>query len=365
MLATARGTFTDLHEWESRLRAVQIGAQVQKLGYLARHFSFNALTFPLIRTFHFLLNPRKRGPSEAALACLTRRYRALLDRDLMNAEAGIYPRELLSSFPAVDLPMISSALGEIPRVFWRRAKNRYDDLPPIDDRTQYPSYYLRNFHWQSDGWFSERSARLYDLSVELLFLGTADVMRRMALPSLVQRTRGIDHPRILDLGCGTGRFIHQMHRAMPRAQLYGLDLSPDYLKRAQVVVGDVKGVSWVQENAETMSFKDGTFDAVTSIFMFHELPGGARQQVMKEAFRVLRPGGIFVIVDSAQLSESRELEFFLEGFPALYHEPYFKGYLRDDLGDALAEQGFDLAASEPCFVSKLVVGVKPLNARAA
>jgi ubiquinone/menaquinone biosynthesis C-methylase UbiE len=190
-------------------------------------------------------------------------------------------------------------------------------------------------------------------------MGTADVMRRMALPNLVRAMTGIEHPRILDLGCGTGRFIYQLHRALPRALLYGLDLSPDYLKQAQVVLSGVKSISLVQENAESLSFKDQSFDAVTSVFLFHELPGDARRNVMREAFRVLRPGGIFVILDSAQLSESKELEFFLEGFPTLYHEPYFKGYVRDDLGAALRELGFSVQKAEPHFVSKLVVAVKP------
>ena len=71
-------------------------------------------------------------------------------------------------------------------------------------------------------------------------------------------------PRILDVGCGTGRFLLQVHRALPRAKLYGLDLSPYYVKRAAEVLSPAVDVSLVVENAEDMPFAGKFFDAVTS-----------------------------------------------------------------------------------------------------
>ena len=106
------------------------------------------------------------------------------------------------------------------------------------------------------------------------------------------------------------------------------------------------------------------FDAVTSVFLFHELPADARRRVMREAFRVLVPGGRFVVCDSAQLSDSRELEEVLHTFPATYHEPYYKGYLRDDLAEVMTECGFELESSTPHPVSKVVVCRKPLRTKA-
>ena len=50
------------------------------------------------------------------------------------------------------------------------------------DPERYPAYYLQNFHYQTDGWLSKDSARLYDFQVETLFLGSADTRRRQALP---------------------------------------------------------------------------------------------------------------------------------------------------------------------------------------
>jgi hypothetical protein len=80
---------------------------------------------------------------------------------------------------------------------------------------------------------------------------------------------------------------------------------------------------------------------------------------------VLKPGGRLTILDSAQLVESAEIAWFLEAFEDLYHEPYFKGYLRDDLEKILVEEGFRVVESTPQFVAKLVVGEKPRYVTAA
>ena len=150
-----------------------------------------------------------------------------------TSQRGYYPRELLYQFPLLRyLRQLPEALGDLPRFLWRSFTEQHDDLPAHVDRSRYPRYYLRTFHWQTDGWLSERSARLYDPSVEFLFGGTADTMRRMAIPPVVEALRGVARPRVLDIACGTGRFLLQLSRALPQAKLYGLDLSAPYLAHA-------------------------------------------------------------------------------------------------------------------------------------
>ena len=52
----------------------------------------------------------------------------------------------------------------------------------------------------------------------------------------------------------------------------------------------------------------------------------------------------------------------LHRFPATYHEPYFKGYLRDDIAALLRDVGFEVESSEPYLVSKVVVARRPNRA---
>jgi ubiquinone/menaquinone biosynthesis C-methylase UbiE len=293
------------------------------------------------------------------LRFIERRLRDLFERDLANVEQGIYPRDLLFQMPLGEYARrVPEVLLDMPRVMRRSRDKRHDDLPAGVDREAYPSYYLRTFHWQTDGWFSDRSARLYDANVELLFGGTADIMRRMSLPPLLAALGQRPAPRVLDVACGTGRLLVQLAKAHPTARLFGVDLSEPYLAKARRWLGD--RATLVAENAEHLPFVDGYFDAVSSVFLFHELPRDARRAAVREAFRVLRPGGTFVVNDSAQLSESPELEIFLRTFPVNFHEPYYKGYIADPLEGLLAECGFEVTSCEPHFVSKVVVGRKPL-----
>jgi ubiquinone/menaquinone biosynthesis C-methylase UbiE len=357
MTATASLSIGDRDGTAGGLRA-----SLDRLRYRAQHYGLTLSLGVPGRLLSMALSPSQRL-DPAIFALLQQRYDTLLERDLDNVARGYYPRDLLYQFPLFDyLRRVPEAIVDVPRFMLRRYRRGYDDLPEGLDRGRYPRYYLRTFHWQTDGWFSERSARLYDFGVEILFGGTADIMRRMAIPPVVDAVRGVTRPRILDLACGTGRFLFQLHRALPHAQLFGLDMSGPYLEAARKLLAGTD-TSLIADNAEAMPLADAQFDAVTSVFLFHELPSDTRRRVMREAWRVLAPGGRFVVSDSAQLADSRELEPALAAFSAAYHEPYYRGYVRDDLAAVMRECGFEVEDSAPHLVSKVVVGRKPQRAR--
>lgn len=358
MPATAALSLTE-HDAE----APGVRAAIDRIRYRAQHYGLTLSMAIPRQLVSFAVSPRHTRFDKTVFATLQRRYDTLLERDLDNVARGYYPRALLYQFPLLDyLRQVPEALADLPRFLWRSYRGGYDDLPAGIDRRRYPRYYLRTFHWQTDGWLSERSARLYDASVEFLFGGTADIMRRMAIPPVVDALRGQERPRLLDLACGTGRFLLQVHRALPNAQLFGLDMSGPYLARAgELLAGS--DTSLIADNAEAIPLADAQFDAVTSVFLFHELPADARRRVMREAWRVLAPGGRFVVCDSAQLADSGELGEVLRAFHATYHEPYYKGYLRDDLAAVMNECGFAVESSAPHLVSKVVVGRKPPRSR--
>ena len=221
------------------------------------------------------LQGNRKPPSPEGLETLEREYRALLERDLANAEAGMYPSDLLFQIPlrnyALALPRF---VLDLPRIASRMRRNDWRDLPGEIDVQRFPAYFRRTFHWQTDGYLSQRSAEIYDLSVEVLFLGCADVMRRQVIPPLVQHARGrkAGSLRILEVACGTGRTLGQIARALPGQRYFGVDLSPYYVEEARRHLRDIPDVSLVSDNAEELPYRDDYFDASTSVYLFHELP---------------------------------------------------------------------------------------------
>jgi ubiquinone/menaquinone biosynthesis C-methylase UbiE len=199
---------------------------------------------------------------------------------------------------------------------------------------------------------------MYDPSVELLLGGTANMMRRMSLPHLAAAVAEKRAPRILDVACGTGTYLKQLNVAFPHAELTGVDLSPFYLEYARDWVQSPR-VNWVRANAEKMPFADGHFDAVVSTFLFHELPKAVRRHVLNEMTRVTAPGGKIILVDSGQRGDVREFDEVRHQFHRLYHEPYYKSYLVDDLATLMTSTGLSVLSDEVHFLSKVVVAEKP------
>jgi ubiquinone/menaquinone biosynthesis C-methylase UbiE len=286
--------------------------------------------------------------------------------DWQDAENGVYPTSLLFDEPWVDyLRQYPSVVVDLPSIWQRADTKNYQDFQDIEIEG-YPSYYVQNFHHQTGGYLSDLSANLYDLQVEILFGGSADVMRRRILrPLKASLTAFSDVPakqiRILDAACGTARTLRGVRAMLPQASLFGVDLSGAYLRKANEQLADLQGelVQLMQGNIEELPYVDNYFHAVTCVFLFHELPPAVRQHAIAECYRVLKPGGSFIICDSIQVADSPELEAMMNMFHETFHEPYYRSYMNDDLVDRLHKAGFaEVLPTEVHFMSKYLVAKK-------
>jgi ubiquinone/menaquinone biosynthesis C-methylase UbiE len=239
----------------------------------------------------------------------------------------------------------------------RRESGAVREVLSADNRGKRPGYYLQNFHFQSGGWMTPDSARRYDTQVEVLFNGTANAIRRQALPPLHDHFAGRDQRRLrlLDVGCGTGRFLDFVKQAWPRLPVVGIDLSEAYVGEARRHLRRWCWIRLLVANAEAIPVADASQDAVTSVFVLHELPPKVRRSVLRELARVLKPGGRLVLLDSLQIGDEPDYDGMLELFPQSFHEPYYAGYLREDLDGIAASCGLERVGGAKAFIAKVMV----------
>ena len=282
----------------------------------------------------------------------------LFQRDLANVEAGIYP---LPADHDGALPVLLARsrlfFEDLPDVHRRRERRDVRQVLTEDTRGKRPNYYLQNFHFQSGGWLTPESAQRYDIQVEVLFNGSANATRRQALVPLHEIFAGRDQRRLklLDVGCGTGRFLDSFKQAWPRLPALGVDLSEAYVAEAKRHLKRWCWINVVVANGEALPVRSESQDAVTNIFMLHELPPKVRRIAFREFARVLKRGGRLVVIDSLQVGDERDYDAMLELFPRSYHEPYYNSYLKEDFRDIAGACGLTHIRDVNAFVSKVMV----------
>jgi ubiquinone/menaquinone biosynthesis C-methylase UbiE len=274
----------------------------------------------------------------------------LHQEDAKNIADGYYPLEVIKP------KAIKAHIKNLPRLIVdslkisrRRKLNLKKDFDT--ESVEAPDYLKRNFHFQTDGYFSDESARLYEHQVEVLFSGTAAPMRRMLIKMIKEKIDLTKPLRILELGAGVGTATLDFSKSFYFKSYTVSDVSEPYLEAAKNRLDD-KRFAFVQTAAETLPFENDQFDLVFSAYLFHELPSSVREQVLKESLRVLKPRGVLGICDSLQMDDEPMLNKVLAHFPIDYHEPFYKGYTMWDVDAALAKVGFKDIDSDFKLLSK-------------
>jgi len=162
----------------------------------------------------------------------------------------------------------------------------------------------------------------YDLINSIITLGMDKRWRRLAaLACLKNKPK-----RILDLGCGTGDLsITIVRLAEKDVAITGLDYSRPMLEKARQKAqqaGFTQQMNFIHGEATRIPFHDAHFDCVGISFAFRNLtyknPLGPPH--LAEVFRVLKPGGRYVIVESSQ-PENRVIRAFFHLYLRAYVAP--------------------------------------------
>lgn len=289
---------------------------------------------------------------------LVHSFRELFQADWRNIKQGIYklPVELRRP-PSLKEVWRQSRdyLVDAQRVARRKHEKGHSEVLTEEKREHYPRYYLQNFHFQTGGWFSDDSAERYDMQVETLFTGAGHAMRRQALPHIRAAFEGRDPAglRFLDMGCGAGSFLQAVKDNFPKMHVTALDLSPAYLSKARETLRGYSAIDFIEGNAEDTGLADQSFDIISAVYLFHELPPAARKRVVGEMARLIKPGGTLILTDSIQYGDEPGMDILLENFPRGFHEPYYDGYCRTDLEALCAPAGFEKTDESIGFLTKV------------
>jgi ubiquinone/menaquinone biosynthesis C-methylase UbiE len=111
--------------------------------------------------------------------------------------------------------------------------------------------------------------------------------------AFIEQRASSDELCLLDIGCGTGNQLVANRTAAPHAKMVGVDRSLGMLRQASP---KSSGFAWVQADAAGLPFPALSFDFISCQFAFHHF--GAKAGMLRDAFRVLRLGGRFVLRNS-------------------------------------------------------------------
>lgn len=149
-----------------------------------------------------------------------------------------------------------------------------------------------------------------------------------------------DPAAVLDLGCGFGKSALPLAQKWPQAKVDGIDLSEGCLRLAAVEAEEhgVGNLTYFRGDVASTGKPDKAYDLVTSTMLLHELDTDAVIDAMKEAHRVLAPGGALIQLDFR--ARNRVEGFFLHGHGQRNNEPYMAAFDELDFKSCLEEIGF-------------------------
>lgn len=132
----------------------------------------------------------------------------------------------------------------------------------------------------------------------------------------------------LDVGCGSGALTIAVAKRNPKAKMIGIDRwgkeYASYNKSLCEENANAEGVdartSFAKGNALKLDFADGTFDAVCSNYVYHNIPSRNRQAILMETLRVLKKGGTFAIHDIFSRQKYGNMQTFVQRLKEMGYE---------------------------------------------
>ena len=131
----------------------------------------------------------------------------------------------------------------------------------------------------------------------------------------------------LDVGCGSGALTIACAKRNPQGRMIGVDRwGKEYASFSLPLCQDnakaegVTNAEFQRGDAAKLDFPDETFDAVTSNYVYHNISGADKQELLLETLRVLKKGGTFAIHDLMSPRRYGDMQAFVKKLKGMGYE---------------------------------------------
>ncbi|SEJ96452.1 Methyltransferase domain-containing protein [Sphingobium sp. AP50] len=214
-------------------------------------------------------------------------------------------------------------------------------------------------HRQPGGYWRER--RPDDIEAGLVYTGTVEMYRaakgmsagksatkdtlgQFVAQVAARRAPDLVPTAVLDMGCGTAEQTHAYKRLWPDADVHGLDCARPFVRYAHGAAESAGlAIHFHELDAAETGFPGASFDFITSIIMFHETSAAQVPRILKECWRLLKPGGLVLHLDVPYHAHRIPLAKQVTNDWQVRHngEPFWTGFVDLDMKAELEKAGFD------------------------
>lgn len=282
----------------------------------------------------------------------------------------------------LELSDVVSCINEIPyarlwqrimrthqEMFWRRTRRSFarhtdellEDLEKSDqegpgklvfdpDFTP-PDYTRREIHLQPGGYTDDPIGGIvHHYGTKVFYSGRNDQneLHEEIANSVVSPEDGVVK-RVIDVGCSLGQATMGLKKKFPDAEVWGLDVSLPMVRYAhQMANKQGLDVNYIQALAEETTFPDNHFDLALIYILFHEVPFAKTRLILKEVYRIMRPGGTVNILEfpNANKGLTPWARFVIDFDSRNNCEPYSPDLVYNDLHGVIRDTGFEIGPAE-------------------